>query len=44
VLRSIIERVTLSPGRGNPGERIEVEFADGSRWPAEQGEEPVVAS
>jgi len=44
VLRSIIERVTLSPGRGNPGERIAVEFADGSRWPAEQGEVPVVAS
>jgi DNA invertase Pin-like site-specific DNA recombinase len=44
VLRSIIERVTLSPGRGNPGERIEVEFTDGSRWPAEPGEVPVVAS
>lgn len=27
-------------GRGKPGERIAVEFADGSRWPAEQGEVP----
>jgi DNA invertase Pin-like site-specific DNA recombinase len=40
VLRGIIERVTLSPGRGNPGARIEVEFTDGERWPAKQGEVP----
>ena len=45
VLRSIINRVVLSPGRrGDPGDRIEVEFTDGSRWPAEQGEVPVVTS
>ncbi len=44
VLRQIVERVVLSPGRGNPGERIVVEFADGERWPAEQGEVPVVTS
>jgi DNA invertase Pin-like site-specific DNA recombinase len=35
VLRSIVKRVVLSPGRGRPGERIVAEFADGSRWPAE---------
>ncbi|MGH3065254.1 MAG: recombinase family protein [Gaiellaceae bacterium] len=40
VLRSIVERVTLSPGRGKPGDRIVVEFVDGSRWPAPQGEIP----
>ena len=44
VLRSIVERVILSPGRGNPGARIEVEFADGSRWPAGAGEVPTVAA
>jgi DNA invertase Pin-like site-specific DNA recombinase len=44
VLRSIIERVVLSPGRGNPGERIEVEFTDGERWPADVAEVPVVTS
>jgi DNA invertase Pin-like site-specific DNA recombinase len=35
VLRQIIGRVVLAPGRGKPGERIVVEFQDGSRWPAE---------
>jgi hypothetical protein len=35
VLRQIIRRVVLAPGRGKPGERIVVEFQDGSRWPAE---------
>jgi DNA invertase Pin-like site-specific DNA recombinase len=44
VLRSIIDRVVLSPGRGKPGDRIVVNFADGSRWPAEQGEVPAVTS
>lgn len=44
VLRSIVERVVLSPGRGKPGDRIVVDFADGSTWPAEQGEVPEVAA
>ena len=44
VLRSIVERVILSPGRGKPGDRIVVEFEDGSRWPAPQGEIPVMTS
>jgi hypothetical protein len=44
VLRSIVERVTLSPGRGKPGDRIVVDFVDGSRWPASQGEIPVMTS
>jgi len=44
VLRQIVERVTLSPGRGKPGDRIVVEFADGTTWPAEMGEVPVVTS
>jgi len=44
VLRSIVERVTLSPGRGKPGDRIVVEFVDGSRWPAPQGKIPVLTS
>ena len=45
VLRSIINKVVISKGRrGDPGGRIEVEFADGSSWPAEQGEIPVVPS
>jgi DNA invertase Pin-like site-specific DNA recombinase len=33
VLRTIVEKVTLKKGRGKPGERIVVEFTDGSRWP-----------
>jgi len=45
VLRSIINKAVISKGRrGDPGGRIEVEFADGSSWPAEQGEIPVVPS
>jgi DNA invertase Pin-like site-specific DNA recombinase len=44
VLRSIVARVVLSPGRNKPGERIVVDFVDGDRWPAPQGEVPVVAS
>jgi site-specific DNA recombinase len=44
VLRSIVERVTLSPGRGKPGDRIVVEFVDGSRWPAPPGKIPVMTS
>jgi len=35
ILRQIIERVTLSTGRGDPGNRIVVEFTDGTRWPAD---------
>jgi DNA invertase Pin-like site-specific DNA recombinase len=35
VLRQVIKRVVLSPGRRKPGERIVVEFADGSQWPTE---------
>jgi Recombinase len=34
LLREIVSRVTLKPGRGNVGERLEVEFVDGSYWPA----------
>jgi hypothetical protein len=33
-------RQTLSPGRGNPGARLVVEFTDGERWPAERGDIP----
>jgi len=34
VLRQIIERVVLSPGRGHVGERITITFTDGSVYPA----------
>jgi DNA invertase Pin-like site-specific DNA recombinase len=35
ILQQIVKQVVLSPGRGKPGDRIVVEFVDGSRWPAE---------
>jgi DNA invertase Pin-like site-specific DNA recombinase len=34
VLRQIVKRVVLKPGRRHIGERLEVEFQDGSYWPA----------
>jgi site-specific DNA recombinase len=34
VLRQIISKVTLKPGRGHIGERLEIEFVDGTTWPA----------
>ncbi len=34
MLRRIVKRATLKPGRGHVGERLEVEFVDGSTWPA----------
>jgi len=40
ILQQIVKRVVLSPGRGNPGNRIVVDFVDGSRWPAEPIESP----
>jgi site-specific DNA recombinase len=43
VLRQIIERVVLAPGRGHVGERVVVEFVDGSRWPGEWSEAQVPA-
>jgi len=38
LLREIVSRVTLKPGKAHVGERIDVEFADGSRWPSESPE------
>jgi DNA invertase Pin-like site-specific DNA recombinase len=34
ILRQIIAKVTLSPGRGTPGARLAVAFTDGTVWPA----------
>ncbi len=34
VLRQIVSKVTLSPGRGLLGARLAVEFTDGTVWPA----------
>jgi hypothetical protein len=35
ILQQIVKQVVLSPGRGKPGDRIVVEFVDGSRCPTE---------
>jgi hypothetical protein len=37
ILRQIISKVTLSPGRGLPGARLGFEFTDGTVWPAPDG-------
>jgi DNA invertase Pin-like site-specific DNA recombinase len=37
ILRQIISKVTLSPGRGLPGARLAFEFTDGTAWPAPDG-------
>jgi DNA invertase Pin-like site-specific DNA recombinase len=34
ILRSIVRKVTLAPGRRDPGNRLVIEFVDGSEWPA----------
>jgi hypothetical protein len=44
VLRTIIKQAVLAPGRAHIGERLTVEFADGSTWPAPPGEGPVFAA
>jgi DNA invertase Pin-like site-specific DNA recombinase len=33
VLRQIIKRVVLKPGRAHVSERLEIEFVDGTKWP-----------
>jgi DNA invertase Pin-like site-specific DNA recombinase len=33
VLRQIIKRVVLKPGRAHVAKRLEIEFADGTKWP-----------
>jgi DNA invertase Pin-like site-specific DNA recombinase len=35
LLREIVSRVVLKPGKAHVGERLTVEFRDGSYWPAE---------
>ena len=43
ILRQIISKVTLSPGRGTPGARLAVEFTDGTIWPAPPTDGPVLS-
>jgi DNA invertase Pin-like site-specific DNA recombinase len=43
ILRTIITRAVLTPGRAHIGERLTVEFADGSTWPAPPVEVEVAA-
>ena len=43
ILRQIISKVTLSPGRGTPGARLAVEFTDGTIWPALPTDGPVLS-
>jgi DNA invertase Pin-like site-specific DNA recombinase len=42
ILRQIISKVTLSPGRGLPGARLAVEFTDGTVWPAPPTDDPAL--
>ena len=44
LLRKIISRVVLAPGRGKPGDRLVVEFTDGERWPDPKGFVPAGTS
>jgi DNA invertase Pin-like site-specific DNA recombinase len=36
-LRGLISRVVVAPGKGHIGERLHVEFTDGTVWPAPDG-------
>jgi hypothetical protein len=42
ILRQLISKVILSPGRGTPGARLAVEFTDGTLWPAPPTDAPEV--
>jgi DNA invertase Pin-like site-specific DNA recombinase len=44
VLRRIIERVVLKPGRAHVAERLEIDFTDGTHWPPpyDPGQVPMV--
>jgi DNA invertase Pin-like site-specific DNA recombinase len=40
VLRDVVSRVVLKPGKAHVGTRLALEFADGAHWPAEPTEVP----
>jgi DNA invertase Pin-like site-specific DNA recombinase len=44
ILREVVSKVVLSPGRGNPGSRLDVWFADGTRYGEHQTDLPVWAT
>jgi DNA invertase Pin-like site-specific DNA recombinase len=44
ILREVVEKVVLSPGRGNPGARLDVWFTDGTHYGENQTDLPVWAT